>query len=168
MRRIREYWVNDERMVLVIARDVKTDRVALESIAAGNLRSGTVQFLIDHGSVLANLLAAGREYELPIRIQPNFLHTVEGQRDVSRIRPWVDDKVVLELTLVAAIHQIDARIDVLVLDLLIVDDVSAPLLRIIAEQVVTSGGKFVFAVGGWSGIGAQQLHAHSQGGRRGG
>jgi len=63
--------------------------------------------------------------------------------DRARVGAGSDHEVVLQLALVSVVDQIHARIDALVFHLGIVRDIGAPLLGIIAKEVVAPAGQLV-------------------------
>jgi hypothetical protein len=56
-------------------------------------------------------------------------------------RTWRDDEVELELPLIAVVDDVDAGIDVAILDLRIAADTRAPFARIVADQIIRDARK---------------------------
>ena len=64
----------------------------------------------------------------------------EGQLDRAGISAGSDHEIVLQLSLVAVVDQVDAAVDALVLDLAVVGDVGVPLAGVVADEVVARAG----------------------------
>ena len=75
--------------------------------------------------------------------------------------PGSDGEVVLQLLLVAVVHQVDAGVDVLVLDLAVVGDVGVPLAGIVADEVVAGAGERVQTNDLRLGIGPDELERNT-------
>ena len=56
-----------------------------------------------------------------------------------------NDKVILKLPLIAVVDQVDAGINSFVLHFRVGRDIAAPLLRIVADEVVALAGQFIHA-----------------------
>ena len=76
-----------------------------------------------------------------------------------RIRAGRDDKVILELALIAVHNQVHARIDTLVFDLCIVGNIRAPLGGVVADEVVALAGQLIHTYHLRGGVGPGKLHA---------
>src|SRR5205085_3431636 len=64
------------------------------------------------------------------------LRSVDTEADTAGIRAWRDREVILQLPLVAVVKEVDAGVDALVANAPVRRDVRAPLLRVIADEVV--------------------------------
>jgi len=79
--------------------------------------------------------------------------------DRARVGAGLDYEIVFQLPLVAVIHQVHARIDVRIFHLGVVRHVGAPLLGIIADEVVRLARQFVETDHFGVRVGAYQFHA---------
>ena len=90
--------------------------------------------LIDDRLLDSHLAQCGREEEIAAVGHMDGRGPFEGQPDLIRIGPWRHDEVVLHGALVPIIGEIDAGIDLVVLDLGIGRNVGPPLGRVIADD----------------------------------
>ena len=71
-----------------------------------------------------------------MRIERQFLCAFETQRDETRISAGSNDEVMFQLALVAVVHQIHTGIDGVIFHLGVRRHIRAPLLRVVADEVV--------------------------------
>src|ERR1035441_6518479 len=94
---------------------------------------------------------------------------VDPPGDAAGVGAGRDDKVVLQLALIAVKDQIHAGVDLGIVDLAIGRDAGAPVLGVVADEVAHHAGLWVQSYGVGLGIGADQAHAQDVDGRgRGG
>ena len=87
--------------------------------------------------------------------------TFDGEQNGTGVRPWRHHKVILQLSaLVAVINQVDAGINPLVFHPPVGRDVGAPLLGVVAKEVVGLAGQLCFSGYGSVGICSHQLQAN--------
>ncbi len=99
--------------------------------------------MIDDGLVLADVSARSVQHETTFGVDLQLVRAPEAEHDLVRVRAGRDDEVVLELTLVPVVDEVDTRIDVAVLDLWIGGHVGAPLRAILADEVIRLAGELV-------------------------
>ena len=117
-------------------------------------------FLIDVGPQQLHFAVVNLKDEVTFCINTHVFCALEGQFDLIWICAGRDDQVVFELSLVAAVvREIDAGINVLVLDLFIRRNIRAPFRGIIADEVVDDAGEPLQARDGRVSLRAFQAHA---------
>ncbi len=136
--RIREDRVDDERAARVVSPDAELDLRPLDFVPALDLPArAVVRRLVDDGALHTHLSAADREDEAPVLlIQLRALRAVELNLDAARVCSRCDVEIVFELSLVAVIDEVDARVDAGVMHLAIHGDARAPVGRVVADEVV--------------------------------
>src|ERR1700730_13426361 len=97
-------------------------------------------------------------------ILTNSLRPVHVKRDPMRVRTWSHDEVVLQLSLVAVVNQVNTRINSYVLHLPVSRNIRPPLRGIVTDEVVTRASEFIHAghLGRWVSI-AESHTQHSTG-----
>ena len=110
---------------------------AFEHIPAWDIVPPAACLLVKSGSAEAHL----PEHEITLSIQLKSASTLEAEANHPGVRARFNHKVVLQLSLIAVIDQIDARIDVLVPYLGVSGHVSAPSLGIVPDEIISRGGQ---------------------------
>src|SRR5580704_12529284 len=90
-------------------------------------------------------------------IPTNVLAPANIELDSMRVGTGRDDKVVLKLALIAVVNQVDAGVNAFVLHLRVVRDIGAPLLWIVADEVVALAKQFIRASHLGCGVGFHQF-----------
>ena len=83
------------------------------------------------------------QHEVARGVDRRSLGALERQPVRRRVGTGLDDEVVLQLPLVAVVDDIDAGVDIQILNPTVVGDVGVPLRRVVAEEVVARAGLFV-------------------------
>ena len=96
--------------------------------------------------VQVDLASADTQDQIALSIDSEFLCTLEEQLDGLGVGGRCDDEVMLQLALAAVINQIHAWIDGVVFHFGVVRDISAPLRRIVADEVVALSGQLLQAL----------------------
>jgi hypothetical protein len=73
------------------------------------------------------------------------LCTFESELDIIWIRTRSNKEVVFKLPLIAFVKKVDSRVDVPILDLLVVGNIGAPLSWIIPDEIVALPVQFIQA-----------------------
>ena len=119
-----------------------------------------VDLLVDPGLFEADAVACPPERKVTLGVQfqdvPAFKVEANGLRGGSGF----EHEVVLQVTLVAVIGQVGAGVDVLIEHPAVRGNPGAPVLRIVADEVVRSAWQWVQRGSFRRRIGARQLHAH--------
>src|SRR5256885_16435778 len=145
-------------------RSLEADPIdAFAYVAAGDFAPDSVYVLVDDRLVLTYVSSGRVQHELAPRFDLEFVRAPETEHDLFRIRTRCDDEVVFQLALVAVVEEVDTRIDVLVLDLRIGRHVSAPLRRILADEVVRFAGELVKPAHRRLGRSTHEVHAQRDG-----
>ena len=76
------------------------------------------------------------EYQVATRVDFHLFGAFEAKLDKPGIRPGRHHEIVFQLTLIAIVDEVDARIHVTIFDLGIGGNVRAPLIRVITYEVV--------------------------------
>ncbi|TMQ01936.1 MAG: hypothetical protein E6L09_01110 [Verrucomicrobia bacterium] len=97
--------------------------------------------------------------QIAVRIDLDFVRSLESHRDFFGICARRDDEIILELTLVAVVDQVNAGINIRVTDLGESRHLPPPLSGIITQKVVHPGRKRFLAERAEIGIGAGKLDA---------
>lgn len=82
--------------------------------------------------------------------------------DHIRVRASRHDEIVFQLVLVAVINEIDPGLDVFVFHLGVVRDIRAPLLGIIADEMVAFALQFIRADDFGTPVGFDKFHAENR------
>src|ERR1035441_10539501 len=90
----------------------------------------------------------------------------EAQRDLVGIGAGSDAEVVFKLTLIAVVHEGDARIDALVFDAPKLRNAAPPLGGIIADEIIALAGKRLGTVNARRGVGPVEPHSDDAASRR--
>ena len=133
--------------------------LGLEDVPGWDHRSLAVLLLIHDGFAQADLAPVCPEDQIAQGINGHAVHALERERDRLGIGAGGDHEVVFELPLVAVIDQVHPGVDVPVLDLHVCGNVGAPLLGIIADEVVAFARQLTDPGHRWRGVGAEELHA---------
>ena len=107
--------------------------------------------LVHHRLVEAHLAAFSCNHQVAIGVNGNFrvstfefrVSIFDTQRDRAGVRARGNHEVVLQFSLIPVIDQINAGIHALVLHLGVSRHIGAPLLGIIADEVIRLAGQFV-------------------------
>ncbi len=92
-----------------------------------------------------------------------FVHAVEFQRYGIGVTPFGYNEVVLELAIHTVIPNINAVVDIVVLDRSVVGDVGLPMALIIADNVVAGAVESILAGDDFIGVRADHIEAHDVG-----
>ena len=84
--------------------------------------------------------AGDGESHVAIIGKPRIFGALEGELDLIRIRAGGHDEVVFQLALVPVVDQVNAGVNVLVLDLPVGGNVCVPLPGVIADEIVDDAG----------------------------
>ena len=129
---------------LVVRTEIEADAAIAEHGVAGiNRPAPTIDLLKGNRAMLDDIALAGGDQQIAQGVELERPGTVDGQCNLARVSTGRDQQVVLELALVAVVHQVDARVDVGVLDAREVGHARAPLAGVIADQVVARVRLFV-------------------------
>ena len=108
-----------------------------------------VDVLIHDRERLLQSAARGRDPETAVGIDRDMRGAVERDGDVADARARREDEVVFELSLIAVIDDVHARVDVAILHFVIAVNAGLPQPRIVANQIVRRPGKRLET--GWRG-----------------
>src|SRR5207249_4889465 len=99
-------------------------------------------------------------------VESDVVRSLEIELDLGEIGPWMNDEVIFERALTRAeIADIDALIEIVDRDALVVEDVGESL---VALEVIAAGRELVVADNRGVGVGADKLHVeHIHGDRSG-
>ena len=94
-----------------------------------------------------------------MRVDLHRIDACVAEADHAGVGPGCDQEVVLELTLIAVVREVDAGIDVLIENPPVRRDIRTPPRRIVADEVVGLAEEPERTGDGCIGIGARELHA---------
>src|ERR1041384_171193 len=115
-----------------------------ESEPSGDLPSRAIDLLINARSVLANTTNRGCQNQITQLIGLDFVGSLNRQGDQVGIGSRSHFEVIFKLSrFVAVVDQVNSGIKVFILDFRITRDISPPLSRIVADQVVRNAGKLI-------------------------
>src|SRR6266404_3515958 len=114
-----------------------------------------VGFLVDDWLVLLNFTGGSLDDQITLSIYSQFLRAFEGQLNHVRIGSRGDYIVKLKLAMIAVVDDIYPRIYSVVRYPCVVRNISAPLFRIITNEVVALARSFITAFRLRRRIGAQ-------------
>ena len=130
-----------------------------EDVVAGNLDPAPGNLLIDDRLALADGPGRRVEHQVALGVDFESLCTLEAQRDAARIRGGAHDEVVLQLALVTVVHEVDARVEVLVVHPGVGRHIGPPARGIIADEIVGLAGQLLAPGHAYVGVGAEERHA---------
>ena len=156
--RIGQHRVDDERLVVVVAAQLEADAVAGHGKRAIDCDSLVAVHLIEHGLLESGGAVGRAENQIAVRVDGG-LGAVDLPAYAAGIGAGGDDKVVLQLPLIAVEDQIHAGIDLRKVDPTEGLDGGVPFRRVVADKVTDYAGLRIGSGNGGIGIGAQQLHA---------
>lgn len=158
--RIEHHRIDHQRLIAVILADVEAHFVAaVHDVTTRDLAPIAFHGLVGDRLALPNFPAVHGQHQVAVRFDPSLIRAFEGEPDVTRARPGMDDEIVFELSLVAVEDQINSRINRRVSHPCIVGDIGSPLRRIIANQVVALARLFFDAFNPRRRICAENFHA---------
>src|SRR5206468_3882834 len=102
----------------------------LHYILTRSLFPRATPLLIDHRARESHVAVRGSQYEIALRIEFQFLRTLNAQRNDVGIGARRDDKIVFELSLAAVEHEVGAGIHSLIFHARVCRDVATPSTRI--------------------------------------
>src|SRR5439155_8785491 len=111
-----------------------------QGIAAGYFPPDAIHLLIDQRSALPDDAAARLEKKISPIVKLDFVHALDAEFDRRGICAGSHGEVIFQLALVAVVIKVHARIDLLVLHLAKVGNVSAPTFCVTADEIVTACG----------------------------
>ena len=163
--RINKQRINDQRAAAIVIGHGESYTVrAAELVGARHRLAHASDFLVDHGPVetefpVGDILAARNDQqEIAVRGELRR-RTVELPGNAAGIGARGHHKIVLELSLRAVVDEIHARIDALVLHASVGRNVGAPLLRVVANEVIALARQLPRTNHGRPRVGPHQLHA---------
>jgi hypothetical protein len=98
----------------------------------------------DFGLMLTDFGIADRDEEVAGGIEAEALDAGEGEMNLARVGPGRDDEIVFQVVGISVEDGVDTGVDVAVADLAEERDVMAPVLGIVAEEVVGLAGDRFF------------------------
>ena len=116
---------------------------AREHIATRDLPPDAVHLLVDHWLPHADVPNGRAQHEVALVVHVEFVSPPEAKGDKTGIGPWAYDEVILQLTLVAVIDQVDPGVEGRILHLGVGGHVRPPLRGIIADEVVGPAGQLL-------------------------
>src|SRR5207302_4626214 len=105
-------------------------------------QAGAFSWLIDNWLAESQLRTLGLHHQIPLGIYLESFCAWKCHPDGLGVTPRRHHKVVFQLSLVAVIDQVNARVNLPIADLGIGGNVAPPLRRIVAEEVVALAGQF--------------------------
>ena len=159
---VHHYGIDGERLRPVIRPYHDGHHVAREQLVpAGDLAAkGRIRgLLVEARPLLHQTHATLLDYQVAFRAQAQTARALELQPDAAGIRARVEDKIVLELVLVAVVDHVDAGINCVIADAGVVAHIFAPLGRVVAEEVAGTPRQRLEARGDWRAIGVEQGNA---------
>jgi hypothetical protein len=119
---------------------------------------GSTCLLVGEGCGEPHGLARSQiQYQVAVGVDGGSPRSLQTETDRRRVRPGMDDEVVLQPALVAVVDDVDPGIGVAVLDAPVVDHVGEPARRIVAEEVVAAPGQWIHPDVVGVGIGAVEM-----------
>src|SRR5438046_1116642 len=82
---------------------------------AGDLLAAPVDVLVNEWFLFLNLNVSDLDNQVPSVVDVDLVGAGEGELNLTRVRARGGDEVVLELTVIAIVGQVDARVDIVVL-----------------------------------------------------
>src|SRR5437879_12953596 len=98
-------------------------------------QAGAFSWLIDNWLAKSQLRTLGLHHQIPLRIYLESFCAWKCQPDGLGVATRRHHKVVYQLSLVAVVDQVNARVNLPIADLGIGGNVAPPLRRIVAEEV---------------------------------
>ena len=138
--------IDDQRLGAAIAPQHEADLASAQLVAAGNLAAPGVRFLIDDGTVLAELAASGRDHQVARIIHAQTPGAFHAQADAARIGSASQLEIIFQAPILHVVNHVDARIQLGVANAGIGGDVLEPARGPIALDVVHDAGQSVFAL----------------------
>src|ERR1017187_6184671 len=135
IRQIGKHGIDHQSLVVVVFAQVETNFVAGDGIAGLDNSLFTGDVLINHRLLQSQIAARQLQDDVAVGVETR-LGTGQTERNLLGVGAGRDDKVVLQLTLIAVKHRIDARVDALVLHFAVGSDSAAPLLRVVPNVIV--------------------------------
>ena len=124
---------------MVVGAEAETAFVTVQSPTAGNRNAFPGDFLIDHRFLVPVFIPARPDDEVALFIDSQLIRALEDHPDLLRIRSGRDDPVVFQIAVLSVVDEIDSGVDAGVADSGKVGNGSAPLSRIVADEIVTPG-----------------------------
>jgi hypothetical protein len=115
--------------------------------------------LVHIGCAQPEIPRAHANQEITAIIKANLAGARDFEPDCIRIGAGGDHEVILELALIAVINQINAGINLFVVDPLEGGNACVPLLRIISNEIVASPRQLVGPGDDGVGLGPRQFHS---------
>src|SRR6266536_3909888 len=125
-------WIDDEAPRLVVTRNLEARALLTAQLVLTIDRYAyTIDILVHDRLVLHDLARRGGKHHIAVAIKCQFLHALELEHDAFGINTGRDNEVVFELPLFAVVDEIDAGIDLGVLDPGVVGNCAVPFRRIV-------------------------------------
>ena len=112
----------------------------LQRVAAAYFLPDAIHLLIDQRSTLPDDATGGVKNQITLIVDLDFVCSVDAEFDRRGISAGSHGEVIFQLALVAVVIKVHARIDLLVLHLAKVGNVSAPTSGVTADEIVTARG----------------------------
>src|SRR5437667_11434611 len=122
-----------------------------------------MDLLIDYGLVLANITLRSVQQQVAAGVDFHFLSALETKFDDLGVRAGRHDEIVFQLSLIAVVDQVDARIHLTVLDFRIRSYVGPRLLGVVSNEVVDLPWQLIFSCQSGPRVGSDPPHAQDAG-----
>jgi hypothetical protein len=161
--RVDHHRVNHQRLGRIVSAQLKTDlTLRVERVAASDLLSRAVRFLIDHRLAQSDLPAGGLQHKVASFVHCQNVGAGEAQADDLGVGAGSDDEVVFQLPLGAVVNQIHSWINAPVFDFGVGGNAGAPPFGIAAREVVTLAGQFFQPGHLRRAVSAHELHSQQR------
>ena len=94
------------------------------------------RILINARNAMHHIPPRRMQQKIAVIIDANLVSALEVQPDITGIGTRLHHEIIFQQSRLAVIHQVDARIDVLVMHLAIGGDIATPSRGIVADEIV--------------------------------
>ena len=140
--------VNNERFLGIVGGHPKTNLVVShEHVTALDIVLCEFRLplfrLVNKRLMQPHLPSVQFRHQVTARINSDFCRALKSELDRSRVGARANNKVIFQLTLIAVVNQVHARVDTVIFHLGVNRNACPPLLAVFAKEVVALAGQFV-------------------------